>query len=342
MRFHLLLISSIAALSSLSVAQNQIEIYPGVTSFTSRGNISRGSGETLQGLHDSHWRGIGDNGKACAINSLYVVTQDQNASTRETFHWVIRKGTDAAGPTTGKAGEVAVIGPLQTPPSTSTTPAAWGLTANLTTPATLPSCVGHYAFGLRLGPSPKWTSDGQSTHASRQSAAASHANQGDHAWQIIGAATTATHPSLKRSWRYRVNALPDASPTCQVGNILSATGTPKNGMGGMYPNTAATPPNGLVATIRSNGNKSGSSVLLASAARTAGIPVFPGTSRAYVSPVGLLVLGTTTLDAQGNGRITIIGSVPTGLLGTVYVQALNFSTGFTKITMTNSHGFTLL
>ncbi|MFQ5503221.1 MAG: hypothetical protein ACE5F1_00310 [Planctomycetota bacterium] len=82
--------------------------------------------------------------------------------------------------------------------------------------------------------------------------------------------------------------------------------------------------------------------VLAPAGPPAGIPLFPGTGRAYLSPLGLLGLGVTTLDAWGKGRIMIVRSIPPRIQGTIHVQALSWNTGFTRITLSNSQGFTLL
>ena len=152
--------------SALS-AQQVFELYPGSTHFTSRGNVGRDAGETLQGIHSSHFRGIGDNCAACVIPNVRGFLQDQNAATRETFYWIVRKGDDTNGPGVGTANEIAKIGPLRPPRSTTSRAMAWVLTTSLARAVQLPDCESHFSFGIVLSPAPKWTTDGLSTHMSR-------------------------------------------------------------------------------------------------------------------------------------------------------------------------------
>ena len=103
-------------ISSTAIAQNQaFSIHPGSTSYTSRGNLGTGSGETLMGLHTSHWAGLGDTGSACEVTQLGLVDQDQNSNTQESFNLVLRNGTDANGPGTGASDVIASFGPYRMP-----------------------------------------------------------------------------------------------------------------------------------------------------------------------------------------------------------------------------------
>ncbi|MCB9869275.1 MAG: hypothetical protein H6837_05405 [Planctomycetes bacterium] len=304
-----------AILCGTAAAQQQIEIYPGTTSFTSRGSIGTNAGEILQGFHASHWRNIGDNGTACQLQNFFCLTQDQNGSTQETFYWTVRRGSDAAGPTVGSAGQIARIGPFGTPASTSNTPVAWGLTTALATPVTLDNCTNHFCIGQEYGAQPLWTSDGQSNHASRgdgvnsvQGASALAQTTGtDSAWQIIGAATVATHPSAYRSWRMGVNV---AGATLQMG--VSPTATPGFGTGGMYPEISGAYSARMRFPVALSGGTAFLYVSFTPRILGDGFSLFPGTARLTLTsaPFAPFVGSIATVGGVGECIIPIVTSVP--------------------------------
>ena len=98
-------------------------MHPGTTSFTSRGNVGTRSGEIFSGVLSSQWYGVGDvggpNGATATANSqvsgFTAVCQDQDQSTGETYHWLIRQGTDAAGPGVPASDVLCMVGPFQSP-----------------------------------------------------------------------------------------------------------------------------------------------------------------------------------------------------------------------------------
>ena len=91
-------------------AQISVGLVDGPSTSASRGDLGKGAGTLLTGLHTSHWRSIGDGGKAsdgaksCKVKGFRTVLRDQDSSTQETYRWVVRSGTDANGPTAGAAG----------------------------------------------------------------------------------------------------------------------------------------------------------------------------------------------------------------------------------------------
>lgn len=329
MRITLSALLPLFVLAALSPAQQSFELWPGRTTFTSRGNIGRGSGETLQGIHATHHRGIGDNGVACLLPNLFGMFQDQNASTRESFHWAVRSGSDKNGPGADSGSLLARIGPLRTPNSTSTNAVAWKLTTSIATPVRLKDCRSHFSIGVQIPNSPRWAADGFSTHTSFGSPTYSHqgahSRAEDHAWQILSTATVATQPSDKRTWRYGV--LVD-NGVLQLGN-----GGSKYGMGGMFP--AANAP---VTARASYGTKmsGGSSLLYMTTGRINGVLTFPNASRMFLGGT-FYVVGTMPIPASGEVVHGISSSLPAACAGSPrhYVQAL--ASKGNVFVMTNVH-----
>jgi hypothetical protein len=260
MRIHLSLMAAVALVGSVS-AQSTTQ-YFGIdgfqTSFTSRGGISSGSGEILQGFHASHHRGVlennGNNTNAsCSITSLRLITQDQNNTSQETFNWVVRAGDDVNGPTLGTgAGLIATTANITTPPpgANPNRIVAWQLTSNLTTPINVGFCDKFLSIGTFLGTSSGWTMDGQSNHTSFSFGGGTpqrkHHNTWidngtsgiEHSWQILGTATAASNPGSGRSWRYWAGTN-GAIMNLGCGTNGNRTPTPGGyGMGGMFPKTS--------------------------------------------------------------------------------------------------------
>jgi hypothetical protein len=251
MRIHLSLMAAVALVGSIS-AQSTVQYFSidgHTTSFTSRGGISSGNGEILQGFHASHHRGVlennGNNTNAsCTITTLQLVTQDQNNTSQETFNWVVRSGDDMNGPTTGTgAGLLMSTANINTPPAGASPNriVAWRITSTLATPFNVGFCDKFLSVGTYLNNSSGWTMDGQSNHTSFGSGARMHHNTWldtgtagiEHAWQIIGTATAASNPGSTRSWRYFVGT------NGAVMNLGCGTnGRGGYGMGGMYPKTS--------------------------------------------------------------------------------------------------------
>jgi hypothetical protein len=234
-------ILTVSLLSTTVVAQTTYQrwdMHPNRTSFTSRGNIGSGWGAIYQGVHASTNRGVLDVGGKCHISRFHTISQDQNCQTKETFGFCVRIGSDASGPSPTVAGLIGLVAGLRTPNNGSAA-CAFAITTTLARPIAVPSTQ-HWSFGINLDPAPTWTMDGLSTHAARGAPTTtplhnSHARQADQAWQIIGPATVATHPSQRRSWRYGVDVADGA--------VLNLQCNGKPGYGGSYPeaSTASAP-----------------------------------------------------------------------------------------------------
>ena len=314
-----------ATLCPAVLAQQEFELWPGVTSFFYRGALGSSAGDLMQGVHAEYHRGIGDNGTDCRILGLRGYLQDQNASTRETFTWIIRSGTDAAGPAGGTAGLIASAGPLRTPQSSGVK--AWLVTTIFATPAKLPDCRSFFAFGVTLPAAPNWTNflDGLSTWAARgdgQSVQKAHSRAEDHAWQLPPNGTTASHPWWKCTIRFKLLL---GNGVLQVGQ-----GNDVYGMGGMFPSA------GNPLTVRARfGSGPGVSMLFLGTSRTTGFPLFAGTTQLYLGGL-TLPLGTMVLDNSGQAVHTVVTSLPGTLAntGTAYVQAAGVLTS--NVSLTNA------
>lgn len=324
---HLLL--PVVAMTALS-AQN-IEIYS-ATSFTSRGNIGTGTGEIIQGFHESHWKGIGDTGAGAFLNGITILTQDQNGSTQETYDLVVRSGTDAAGPTTGVAGELCVVPGLMTPVSTVLTPIAWILTTNFTSPCRIPS-KGFIGAGIRV-PTSGWAADGQSLHMGDQAVQQSGPHQGDHAWQIIGAATSAIHLASKRAIRV---SLLTSTPVLQNGVFATTTTTYAKGMGGMFPPIGT---HGWSTHVNAGTPFAGgvTGIFMSPVVNNPGL-VIPGVRGSVYLGSPLISIATLPLSATGTANLSIIDPIGTYTI-TVHMQAIVVDSGFTAIALTNVNSTT--
>lgn len=328
MRF--LLLPLIAA---TTLAAQSVEIYPGVTSFTSRGSLSVNAGEVHQGFHESHWKGLGDTGAGAFLNGITYVTQDQNASTPETYDVVVRGGTDAAGPDATAAGEFCSIVGLTTPPSTVLTPAAWILTSNFTAPCRIPT-KGFISAGLRLPANALWSSDGQSLHASAgrgpTTVQASDLLQGDHAWQIL-TGPVVNHPTSFRSWRVR---LLFSTPILQNGTFATTTATYKRGMGGMFPSSTGS--HGWSTHVDGGTPFAGgvTGIFASPVVVNPGFPIAGIRGSVYLG-APLIAIATLPLSATGTADLSIIDPASLLTAVTLHLQAVLVDPTLTAIALTN-------
>jgi hypothetical protein len=338
MRYPSLLLAAVVVGNSLTAqtSYQAFSLHPGITSFTSRGNNGVNSGQIFQGVHTSTFRGVMDSGGAARIGRLHVVIQDQNCSTREGFDYVVRDGSDVAGPGTGSSSLLGTVTGIALPNSAKTTACAWGLTTTLAATAaiTVPA-VGHWSFGVLLPPAPNWTMDGVSIHATRATSHNSHPRQEDQAWQILTNAVTAIHPSQKRSWRF--TAFVGDHPGQSVGGVMKLRTGGRQGYGGSFPiaSSSSVP---LKWDAQLNGglaNKGAASVVVIGVSRIAGVPFGIG-ARLFVNGPYVMFSGPVA-DSRGLAIVPLLPFVPASaaLAGRFYLQgALVHPLGL--ITMTNS------
>lgn len=289
-RFNTLLIGSLAFLLGTSTAaaltaQTVVGLKDSVTAGTSRGDLGKDAGTLLMGFHNSHWRGLGDTGSACEVHGFRALLQDQDASTQESFGWVVRSGSDANGPAAGPSGVLHQYGPFQMPTVAAGGARAWTMTVTLAKPADIP-CEDHFSVGVELGAAPQWPSDGASCHMSLGTTSDQHVNAHDMAWQITGG--TVSHPSGKRAW---AQSLIVDVPTLQMS--INA----KKSIGGMFPRSGH-----IIYAGNATGGEPNASALLFLDIDTmpTGLPIFGATARLHLGFVFLNLLSIGTFDVHGN------------------------------------------
>ena len=321
MRIHPIL--TFALLAAPIYGQTAISLKGSTTTATSRGSIGTNTGEILTGFHRSHWRGIGDNAGSCQIQGFRATVQDQDSSTKESYHWVIRKGSDAAGPAVGSAGLLHSFGSFDMPKVKTGGPHAWSITVTLATPATIP-CLSHVSVGIRLKAAAQWPNDGMSCHMSPGTSADQHGNAHDMSWQIEDG--WVDHPSGNRAWAQSVLV---NTPTLQ----MSING--KKSIGGMFPKSGH-----LVYAANVSGAEANANSLLFLGVDTLpfGFPLVPGTARMYLGFTKIKLLTATTADGNGDAYHSL-GFVPSrSPIDTLYLQVAIF--GATRHYLTNLHATT--
>jgi len=296
-------------LHSTAIAHNQaFAIHPGSTSYTSRGNLGTGSGELLMGLHTSHWRGLGDNGRACEITQLGLVDQDQNSNTQEQFHLVLRNGTDANGPGTASTDLIGRFGPLSMPSTPTGSINAWIQTSTLSSPQAVP-CDAHYGWGAELTNSSNWSRDGMSVHTAfsrtNRNMQYCHLNSEVHGYYFPAGSATATRDlGNGRTWRLRMGISADRNVLQMgaTGNVLGGGTNQRYGMNGMFPNTGE--------TLSARYTQCAAGDVVMSFIGFAYGPALPlGTSsRLYLNTAFFMNLGTTT--SAGGSETHLFGATP--------------------------------
>lgn len=234
-----------------SHAQNDVLFDPGEVRFASRGDLGASAGEMLQGFHASHWRGLGGVGNFGQIAGFRASSlQDADRRTAETFRWVVRTGSDAAGPAPTAANELFVSGLQTLGPVLGGGSIAWDVTSTLRTPIRIPGAT-FFAVGIRVpaNAKAKYQTDGLSVwigaNLSGKDDNMASRFAVDQAWQIVG--DRVTHPSGKRVWRLGFQT---AGPSLQFGNMVGTTKWPvRFGSGGLFP----APTQGLAYRVRASG-----------------------------------------------------------------------------------------
>ena len=265
--------------------------------------------------------------------------QDQNSGTQESFHLVIRSGSDSNGPGTGNGDRIGRYGPFLMPSTPSGSINAWVQTVTLSSPAPLP-CDSHIAWGVELTSSSNWSADGMSCHTSFNRMGSNgqfcHLNAEAHGYLIPTGSTKAT--AEVRSWRHRLGFSSDRNLFQLGASGLSLNGGARQryGMGGMFPATGETLSGRVTQCL------SGDTVLsyLGIVNLQGGLSLTPGT-RLWLNPSPLMMLvGAST--ATGGAETHLYGATPSvpSSLGTLPFQAAVIRNGV--LSLTNAHATTIL
>lgn len=251
------LLSTAFLLPTLSLAvpaqDTLFEIRPSCTTHTSRGVTNLAAGEVLMQIPGSHVIGVGHipMGNGFEMNGMRIGTQDQDASTQESYRLVLRR--DVAGkPDCSSLGLVFATSTMQLPPGTGTK--SWILTTAFGSAVQIPRCFSMYP-GVELTAAPTWDADGQSVHIAMYSTGSNvSAAAPSLAWNCT--AGVPAQPGSKRT--LRIGLLVDAA-VLNMGNVDVAgtrcMGTnPDFGAGGLWPvcegNTGTLRNDALVARVR--------------------------------------------------------------------------------------------
>ena len=321
-------------------AQQPFEIWPGTTSFTSRGGVATtGTGEIHQGFHAAQNAGLGDNGTACVVSGMRVLAQDQVGTTLGTSNIRLRQGADATGPGPLVTDSLGSFGPVNLPASTNTGAVAWIMTLTFT-PVTVPTST-FFSAGVEL--LANTATDFVSVHTSYAGPNGQHANSVDMAWQII--AGVVSHPVSKPSWRIGLILPQNALQAANVDNV----GTLAHfGNGGYFPNTALTGglSQGLSFRCFHNLGVAGSCVVLTSLAPPAAPTAIPGiNNRLYLNLPTLMAVQMTAGPSDGSILPSLtngIGALPSlgGFVLTYQAAVVDPVAG--SIDLTNAVAMTLL
>jgi hypothetical protein len=326
----------VGALSAILNAQTTYQawdMFPGATSFTTRGSMGGGPGSIYQGVHANTNRGVMEvRGGSCRIARLSAVIQDQNCGTKEKYGYIVRSGSDVTGP---RADSAAVLGRLSglSFPNGPNNPCAFIVTSTLATNSriTVPN-ASHWSYGLEFTPNPGWTRDGHSVHATSGQGTRnphnSHSRQHDQAWQLVGTATAASHPARKLAPRITVHVADSAVLKLRCGG--------RPGYGGTFPvASTSTAPLRWDARVDGGTNAAGLPTLVAlSRIRHGGVPV--GVSANIYLGAPCIVFSGPKADLKGIAIIPLEPFVPAASAGTGIFHLQGGITTGAGISLTNS------
>ena len=231
-----LCIATAVAFAGVANAQQLFNIFPGVSTFSWRGDIpTTGTGELHQGFLKGQVRGLGDNGTGCAVSGVRYAVQDQNGATGASFNIVFRSGTDATGPGSTTIDIMAAYGPVPFPPAAAG-PVAYLFYVAFVTPLTTP-CDDFYSTGIEF---PAGTpTDFISVHAADSAANGQHPAAADMTFEITydGFGYATTNPSVATALRMGIFV---GQSSFRVGNVLTTAPFTRFGTGGFFPNNTLT------------------------------------------------------------------------------------------------------
>ena len=288
-----------APMVAQSTAVNAFHVYSNRTSFTSRGFLGGAAGETLQGYPADRYRGIGHKHgvpKKAAVYGFGGIVQDQNRTTAEKYRVIFRRADDTGKPDGTAGGVIARTGELTLPTAPGTGPIAWRLNINLGASGVSTPVKHTFFAGIQLSANARWTSDGQSSHASAYTTPTSTAGDPvrtgapNHSWQVD--AKGAVRNTNPRSWNYELHTRRGAF---QIGVLQTATAPGRYGNCGNYPEANI---HGLSFRLRDRASANGVAAVFASTSLIGGAPL-PFDGHLYINPGTFVLVASGKLSATG-------------------------------------------
>jgi hypothetical protein len=205
-------------------------LWPGGSSFATRGNLGSGAGELLTAFPSALVRGLEARGCACSFGGMRVTMQASDATVPIPFAWLARRGNDATGPGTALADEVIRV-PV-TYPAIGPGPTALIMTMSLSTPVPV-SCADFLAVGVALPASTPATGS-LAVQMATNAGVAAHPQATDLGWEIPAGAAAARHAAPGSL--FSVVLFPPVA-ALEAGNLLPNAAAPTFGLSGSFPDT---------------------------------------------------------------------------------------------------------
>jgi hypothetical protein len=260
------------------------------------------------------YRGIGDTGefrtrKTCELLGFGMISQDQDATTLETYWIVFRNAAMTGEPDGSPFGLITEIGPFELPLGPNPTPVAWIITTSFTTAVQVPCKDTNFYAGIRLSENLAWTGDGQSVWGSAYTDPANAAGDpviaGAPSWAYQVDTSGAVLPTNPRTWNFRLRT---ERAVFQIGCVQTTDGL--FGSCGNYPDVTV---HGLAFRVRDEMNAGGPFAIFVGDSLTGGPPLaFDG--HLWLNPGGMMMVATGTLDATGAAEFVPPGFGPGELL----------------------------
>jgi hypothetical protein len=359
--------ASILGLAALGAAQtpvpNEFHVYDGSVEFTSRGALADNEGEILQGVSGAHF------GYLRTAVGMFGTIQDQNNSTAETYHLVIRKDDGTGKPDISPTGLIYMEGPYTYSGTGTGTVGSFPMRWTFQQPVPLPNEP--FFYGIRIGtvPSPNvWPADGGSVHMSggypTRNVCGERPRLGvvpNLAWDVVytaGQPASVAPTTLDRSYSLGLlfeTALLQPYSIDPASACAPKLGTPDFGYAALWPDLTDLEKNGYLARIGwrvsfNSLNRSTMGYVFLSPVKLTNPILCPGvmplgTGHFYLHPLGLLASGFVVTLNNGQALTPAIDLDPLlriFLLGTnLYAQAVLIDSPSQEINFSNWTGTSL-
>lgn len=309
------------------VAINPVGLNGTCTNFTSRGTLGTNGGSLLIEVPGQHFSGVGHDatGAGTLFYNFHYLTQDQNASTIESYSMEIRGEANPPPGPDCNATLMQLTG-LSTPAGSAIT--AWLITNTLATPSTAVPLCSTFFMGAQVATNAGWpATDGQSFHMGSyyvlQGATASNPapNAPNIAWECLNGMSQQPTTS-PRTYRFYLgldaavlNTANDDPTLVGTGHCLSGAPAPytniDTGPGGLWPQcqgAAGIRNDGLQARVLDPVNANGLFVVfLGPSLGCPGLVLPPLYSGAlYLNPTAMTSVASGSLSAAGEGVVPMI------------------------------------